>query len=570
MRTSPTTALARACVATLAAAVAAALLPAATLAAKPSSGKTSADKTPPAVSITSPAAGASVSPSFTVSGSAWDNVAVASVSLSVDGGAAQTASGTTSWTASVSNLGAGSHTLTARATDTSGNSASTSVSVTVSSNAAPPVSTISEPRYDGAVVSGSYTLVGGSSDGTYAVTREEWDVDGAAVATGTSPYGLSYTWDTTRVAQGSHTLTYSTWNSAGATSSVSRPVTVGSATVVRVAVILYNFSDQAPPTTPQTVSDWTFGSTRSVAGYYREDSFGRLLIGGHLNAAGDVFGFYTVPYAYPTAPCDFTPWEASALQQASANGFDQSQYDVVLLTAAVPAGCGSGTATANQDRVPWNDPQSADDWIAFAAHELGHSLGIHHHAGSWTCYDSAGTVVAVSANCTSYEYGDPYDIMGSGNVSHMNGYELAQIGVLRSGNVQTVTASGTYTLAPITAPSSGVQLIRVARAWDGGGNPTDWYYIEFRQPAAYDVPPPYVVDYDGVLIREAPDFSQTGTMSHLVDTTPGSITTAGEHDNFDAALVPGRSFSDSGAGVTISTVSCGSAGATVTISIAAH
>ncbi|HZS15883.1 MAG TPA: Ig-like domain-containing protein [Candidatus Dormibacteraeota bacterium] len=568
MRTPPTPLLARLCVAALTGG--AALLPAASLAAKPSKTSGSADRTPPTVAISTPGGGATVGPSFTISGTASDNVAVASVSVSVDGGAAQTAAGTTSWSAPVSNLAAGGHTLTARAVDTSGNSAVASVSVTVSSNATPPTSVITEPRYDGAAISGSYTLQGGSSDSTYAVTREEWDVDGVAVATGTSPYGLSYTWDTTRVAQGGHTLTYRTWNSAGATSSASRAVTVGSATVERVAVILYNFSDQAAPTTPQTVSDWTFGTSRSVAGYYQEETFGRLLIGGHLNAAGDVFGFYTVPYAYPTAPCDFTPWEASALQQATADGFDAGQYDVVLLTAAVPAGCGSGTATANQDRVPWNDPQSADDWIAFAAHELGHSLGIHHHAGSWTCYDSAGNVVAVSGSCTSYEYGDPYDIMGSGNVSHMNGYELAQIGVLRSGNVQTVTASGTYTLAPITAPSSGVQLIRVPRAWDASGTPTDYYDIEFRQPAAYDVPPPYVVDYDGVLIREAPDFSQTGIMSHLVDTTPGSITTAGEHDNFDAALVPGRTFTDSGAGVSITTVSCGASGATVSISVAGH
>lgn len=81
------------------------------------------DTTPPTVSITSPAAGATVSGTVTVSGAASDNVAVANVAVSVDNGAWQTASGTSSWTWSwnTGSLTNGTHTVAARSTDTSNN-----------------------------------------------------------------------------------------------------------------------------------------------------------------------------------------------------------------------------------------------------------------------------------------------------------------------------------------------------------------------------------------------------------------------------------------------------------------
>jgi hypothetical protein len=76
----------------------------------------------------------------TVSGSASDDVAVATVQVSVDGGAYQAAQGTSSWGYSLDTtaLTNGSHTLTARATDTSGNVSTTNESVTVQNGATLP------------------------------------------------------------------------------------------------------------------------------------------------------------------------------------------------------------------------------------------------------------------------------------------------------------------------------------------------------------------------------------------------------------------------------------------------
>jgi len=57
-----------------------------------------------------------------VSGTAADNVAVSKVEVSIDGGVWNTATGTTSWTFSLNtqNQLNGSHTISARATDSTG------------------------------------------------------------------------------------------------------------------------------------------------------------------------------------------------------------------------------------------------------------------------------------------------------------------------------------------------------------------------------------------------------------------------------------------------------------------
>jgi hypothetical protein len=92
------------------------------------------DTSPPTVAVTAPASGATVSNTLHLIGTAADNIAVSKVELQVDSGAFQRASGTTRWTYSLNTteLTNGSHSLTARATDSSGNTEIASISVTVS------------------------------------------------------------------------------------------------------------------------------------------------------------------------------------------------------------------------------------------------------------------------------------------------------------------------------------------------------------------------------------------------------------------------------------------------------
>ena len=100
---------------------------------------------PLAVSITSPTNGASVSGTITVSGTASDSVAVSLVQLSVDSGSFSNASGTNTWSFSLdtTSLSNATHTLTAKATDSSGNTATSNpVSITVNNSTGGSTATI--------------------------------------------------------------------------------------------------------------------------------------------------------------------------------------------------------------------------------------------------------------------------------------------------------------------------------------------------------------------------------------------------------------------------------------------
>src|SRR5262249_41194826 len=92
------------------------------------------DTTPPTVTLTSPANGATVSGTITVSANASDNVGVAGVQFLLDGANLGTEDTTApcsvSWTTTTATNG--THTLAARARDTSGLTTTSTITVTVS------------------------------------------------------------------------------------------------------------------------------------------------------------------------------------------------------------------------------------------------------------------------------------------------------------------------------------------------------------------------------------------------------------------------------------------------------
>lgn len=94
------------------------------------------DTEAPVAVIAAPADGTPVSGVVSVTGQARDNASVSRVDLHIDGGPAHPATGTTTWTASTDTrtMSAGSHVVTARVTDTSGNVGTASVTVIVSAS----------------------------------------------------------------------------------------------------------------------------------------------------------------------------------------------------------------------------------------------------------------------------------------------------------------------------------------------------------------------------------------------------------------------------------------------------
>ncbi len=109
----------------------------------------------------------------------------------------------------------GSHTLTARARDASGNTAtSTGVNVTVSNDTQLPTITITAPA--AGTVSGTLNVSANASDNV-GVVGVQFLLDGASLGTEdiAAPYTVS--WNTLTTANGAHTLTARARDAAGNT-----------------------------------------------------------------------------------------------------------------------------------------------------------------------------------------------------------------------------------------------------------------------------------------------------------------------------------------------------------------
>ena len=199
------------------------------------------DVTPPPVSVTSPASGATVSGTVNVTASAADNVGVASVQFQLDGvnaGAPDTSSPyAISWnTTGVSN---GAHTLRAVARDAAGNvRTSSAISVTVANgpppDTTPPSVSITAPA-NGATVSGTVNVTASAADNV-GVASVQFQLDGANAGAPDTSAPYSIPWNTAGASDGAHTLTAVARDAAGNTrTSATVTVTVanGSPTAIR-------------------------------------------------------------------------------------------------------------------------------------------------------------------------------------------------------------------------------------------------------------------------------------------------------------------------------------------------
>ena len=94
---------------------------------------TTADTTKPTVSFVSPADNSNASSTINVTVNAADNIALASIGLSIDGASFGSLSSTSPavWSLDTTQLTNATHTFTARATDTSGNFATTTINVNI-------------------------------------------------------------------------------------------------------------------------------------------------------------------------------------------------------------------------------------------------------------------------------------------------------------------------------------------------------------------------------------------------------------------------------------------------------
>ena len=265
--------------------------------------------------------------------------------------------------------------------------------------------------------------------------------------------------------------------------------------------------------------------------FYRESSYGRT--GFYLNGNGSSITptlHLTNTASFYGGNNNYTRLQNDARAAASAAGFNVSNYDFDMTCfGPVPGWSWAGLGWVGANGV----------WLrnyfttGVAGHELGHNFGLNH-ANYW---DTGGTNVIGNMG-TSVEYGDSFDTMGSANAgaNHFNARYKSYLNWLRTGEVQTVTSSGTYRIyAHDDTNATGIRALKVAR-----NNNTN-FWIEFRQKFTGNI---WMMN--GAGLRWAGNGNQR---SDLLDTTPGSA-----NGKNDSALVVGRTFSDPASGIHITTL----------------
>lgn len=334
----------------------------------------------------------------------------------------------------------------------------------------------------------------------------------------------------------------------GASAAATLPNTLGEQ---KTLVLLVNFQDNISQ--PYTLAEATNIVFSQASNFYKENSQQQTWLG------GAAYGWYTLPLSQ--ASCDVFQIETAARQAATAAGVDVSAYShyvyVFPNTTACPWG-GLGTVGGNPGSVWINGGLR----VASVSHELGHNLGLQHSHGL-----ECGAA-SVGASCTSVDYGDLLDVMGSTNPGHFNAFQKERLGWLNTGGlppITTVQASGTFTLSAYEAAGTSAKALKILKSTDPTTGAKTWYYVEYRTATGSDS---FIATINGtnvpngVVVHTGTD----GGASSLLDMTPASSIYY-TYDWNDPALPVGQSYTDAGAGVTITTSAVNGSSATVTVSI---
>ena len=307
------------------------------------------------------------------------------------------------------------------------------------------------------------------------------------------------------------------------------------------------------------------GSARS---YYAQDWYGLTTITGSAGTEGsssDVYGPYTLSYS----GCDFTQIQSQTLANSTIEAdINYTNYHRIILAWNNPGSATEGSRTCGRcswartmapRRLSGLPSPSIQAWARRWAHRsvacCSTSMAtvlVCWHANALEC----GSVTIGSGTCSSTEYGDRADVMGTSNYGHFNGAHKDAMNSFTGLQRTDVTGSGSYTINAYEDGANNTKVLRIPRTWNNLNQVTGYYYLEYRQP-----PLPwngYVVSNPlyglGVLVHASgyvpycsgycgPDFSGPGGGgdTHLLDTKPNST----GNDFTDAPVLLTETYTDS-------------------------
>ena len=192
-----------------------------------------------------------------------------------------------------------------------------------------------------------------------------------------------------------------------------------------------------------------------------------------------------------------------------------------------------------QQPFPWTYLDST------ISHEMGHALGLIHANGK-SCINSI-----LDGNCTDIEYGNHFDIMGSGyNSLHFSAISKEQLGWLSSDQIINVNKSGVYEISP-QENGSKTRLIKILN------NNVPQYFVEMRAPFGFDSnfnKADYISNTSGLFINKIMPGNYDKNL--LLDMSPGTdsdwrTNSSNVTLNMSIPSNPIKSLSDSSTGITI-------------------
>lgn len=332
-----------------------------------------------------------------------------------------------------------------------------------------------------------------------------------------------------------------------------RPYVAWTTGAKKVLLIRVDFSDlpgtpisDGAPVTPTVAVD-LFNRTQGVRDFFTASSYGKTTLQVSAVAGGsspDVTSVLRLPETadyYARGALDVVMHrDAEALARNA--GYNVDGYDRVGVIF-------SNLGGIPNSQIQYGGAASVMDAKFFIngyydfktmAHELGHTYGLFHAAG-W--HPSDGN--PVSSHGFVDEYGDPFEVMGSGTVfaSSFSHWNRTMLGWLPDSAVTKVTSGGTYRVYRFDA-GIGADLAK-ARALQLARDGLHSYWIGYRRGSGN------ASLNGGAYVVWGSPYNQAGQLLDL--TTPGS-------DAQDAALPIGSTLNDTAAGISLTPVAQGGSG----------
>ncbi len=321
------------------------------------------------------------------------------------------------------------------------------------------------------------------------------------------------------------------------------------ATRKKVLMIRCDFSDFPDSALNPVISQAEYLTllNTTVSDHIRDFSYGKTWI--EATVSSDITrlplaaSHYTPVDEFSTSSNNDLLDDAKAKYLADHPGFNFAAFDIVGIWFA-DIGMKSGglnyAGLAGGSFLWIQNSKKADIHV----HEFGHNYGIDH-SSFWI--PPLGSTDPVDFFGTFEEYGDPFDVMGSGPVPEGVFHAEAKMRLhwlsIDQWTDATTGGSGIYRIKRIDHPdTTGVRGLRITKS------ASEYYWLSYRRlfPNSWLKAGANIV-WERSLNRR----------SWLIDTTPGSL--AGSADRTDGSLAIGRTYSDTTAGVHITALARGGA-----------